>query len=161
MKTKYLCFFRSSFKPLGWIFHNVQLILLSSENTLRSTKNTKKKLAYSSTYNNARQNQPQTHIKKVCRVQKPLFRFHSVCKFHSKKVGRRERWMEERKCQDSASFTGTQSPEEGMVGDGRDEKPHRGQAPTRENHLEGGVSRTAFFVFTSFTLSTFSFPISQ
>lgn len=52
--------------------------------------------------------------------------------------------MEERKCQDSASFTGTQSPEEGMVGDVADEKPHRGQAPTRENHLEGGVSRTAF-----------------
>ena len=48
----------------------------------------------------------------------------------------------------------------GMGGDGRDEKPHRGQAPTRENHLEGGVSRTAFFVFTSFILSTFSFPFS-
>jgi len=67
--------------------------------------------------------------------------------------------MEEWKCQDSASFTGTQSPED-MVGDGRDKKPRRGQALTRENQLEGGVSRTAFFVFTSFILCTFSFPIS-
>lgn len=39
--------------------------------------------------------------------------------------------MDGRKCHDSASFTGTQGPK-GMGGDGRDEKPHRGQAPKRE-----------------------------